>query len=129
MVFGLLALRVRSGEDKEFEILVLRHELAIARRRLGRPRPSAADRVLLAALSRALPRLAWSAFVVSPKTGLSWHRRLARRRWTYESRGPGRPPLDAVLQSLIVRLARENPVGCINSIAPAGTRVLGRLRP
>jgi putative transposase len=65
--------------------------------------------VLLAALSRALPRSAWSAFVVSPKTLLSWHRRLVRRRWTYESRGPGRPPLDAVLQSLIVRLARENP--------------------
>jgi hypothetical protein len=47
--------------------------------------------VLLAALSRALPRSAWSAFVVSPKTLLSWHRRLVRRRWTYESRGPGRP--------------------------------------
>jgi hypothetical protein len=58
VVFGLLALRVRSSEHKELEILVLRHELAIARRQLGRPRPSAADRVLLAALSRALPRSA-----------------------------------------------------------------------
>jgi putative transposase len=39
-VFGLLALRLRCGERKEVEILVLRHELAIARRQLGRPQPS-----------------------------------------------------------------------------------------
>jgi putative transposase len=73
-VFQLLALRLRSSERKELEILVLRHELAIARRQLGRPRPNAADRALLAALSRALPRSAWSAFAVSPKTLLRWHR-------------------------------------------------------
>ena len=84
--FQLLALRVRSSECKELEILVLRQELAIARRRLGRPRPSAADRALLAALSRALPRSRWSAFSVSPKTLLRWHRRLVARRWTYERR-------------------------------------------
>jgi putative transposase len=106
-VFQLLALRLRSSERKELEILVLRHELAIARRQLGRPRPSAADRALLAALSRALPRSAWSAFAVSPKTLLRWHRRLLRRHWTYDHLG--RPPLDAELQSLIVRFARENP--------------------
>jgi putative transposase len=108
-VFRLLALRLRSCESKELEILVLRHELAIARRQLGRPRPTAADRALLAALSRALPRSAWAVFAVSPKTLLCWHRRLVRRHWTYDRRGPGRPPLDAELQSLIVRFARENP--------------------
>jgi putative transposase len=62
---------------------------------------------LLAALSRPLPRSAWSAFAVSPKTMLRWHRRLLTRHWTYDRLG--RPPLDAELQSLIVRLARENP--------------------
>ena len=107
--FWLLAFRFRSSERKEVEILVLRHELAIARRRLGRPRPSVADRALLAALSRALPRSRWSAFAVSPKTLLRWHRRMVARRWTYARRGLGRPPLDAKLQQLILRLARENP--------------------
>jgi putative transposase len=107
--FQLLALRLCSRDRKELEILVLRHELAIARRQLGRPRPTAADRALLAVLSRALPRSAWSAFAVGPKTLLRWHRQLVRRHWTYDRRGPGRPPLDAELQSLIVRFARENP--------------------
>ena len=110
--FQLLALRLRSCEHKELEILVLRHELAIARRQLGKPRPSAADRALLVALSRALPRSAWSAFAVSPKTLLRWHRRLVRRYWTYDRRGCGRPPLDAKLQSLIpAARAREPALG------------------
>ena len=108
-MFQLLALRLRSSERKEVEILVLRHELAIARRQLGRPRRSVADRALLAALSRALPRSRWPAFAVSPKTLLRWHRRMVARRWTYARRGLGRPPLDAKLQELILRLARENP--------------------
>ncbi len=108
-MFQLLALRLRSSERKELEIVVLRHELAIARRRLGRPRPTVADRALRAALSRALSRSAWSAFSVSPKTLLCWHRRLLARHWTYDRCALGRPPLDAELQSLIVRLARENP--------------------
>jgi hypothetical protein len=46
-MFLLLALRLRSSERKELEILVLRRELVIARRLLGRPRASAADRGLL----------------------------------------------------------------------------------
>jgi hypothetical protein len=37
-----------------------------------------------------------------------WHRDLVRRRWTYAGR-PGRPPLAAGTQQLILRLAAENP--------------------
>ena len=108
-LFQLLVLRVHSPERNEVEILVLRHELAIARGQLRRAQPSAADRALLAALSRALPRGRWSAFSVSPKTLLRWHRRLVARRWTYGNGLPGRPPLDRELEALIVRLARKNP--------------------
>ncbi len=69
----------------------------------------AADRALLAALSRALPRERWSAFAVTPETLLRWHRGIVKRRWTYERRARGRPPLDAERVALILRLARENP--------------------
>jgi hypothetical protein len=105
----LLVLLARGDAAKDLEILVLRHQLAVLRRRVARPRFKPADRALLAALSRALPRSRWSCFVVKPETLLRWHRRLVAGAWTYPHRGTGRPPLDQQLQDLIVRLARENP--------------------
>jgi putative transposase len=83
--------------------------LAILRRQTGPPRLTPADRALLAALSRALPRRSWVSFSVTPQTLLRWHRRLVARRWTYAHRRAGRPPLDQSLRSLILRFARENP--------------------
>ncbi|HEY8777383.1 MAG TPA: integrase core domain-containing protein [Gaiellaceae bacterium] len=108
-LFELMMLCCRSPRSKELEILVLRHELSILRRHPQRPQLQEADRLFLAALSRALPRRAWSAFSVSPRTLLRWHQRLVARRWTYPHRGPGRPPVDRELQALVVRMARENP--------------------
>src|SRR5437867_13032345 len=79
------------------------------RRQRSRPRLTRADRALLAALSRSLPRAAWAAFVFKPETLLRWHRQLIARRWTYSHRSSGRPPLERSLRELILRLARENP--------------------
>jgi transposase InsO family protein len=62
----------------------------------------------LAAFARALPRSAWTGLSVRPATLLRWHRELVRRRWTYPHRRPGRPALDRRVQTLVVRLAREN---------------------
>jgi hypothetical protein len=105
----LLVLLARGDAAKDLEILVLRHQLAVLRRQVARPRFEPADRALLAALSRALPRSRWSCFFVKPETLLRSHRRLVAGAWTYPHRGTGRPPLDQQLQDLIVRLARENP--------------------
>ena len=74
-LFELMRLCCGSSGSKELEILVLRHELSILRRRARRPQLREADRLFLAALSRALPRPAWSAFSVSPRTPLRWHQR------------------------------------------------------
>jgi putative transposase len=105
----LVVLLCRSERSKELEILVLRHELAILRRRPRRTQHRPVDRAILAALARALPRSAWTSLSVSPTTLLRWQRQLARRRWTYPHRPPGRPPLDGRVQALALRLARENP--------------------
>ena len=119
-LFELMVLCCRSPESKELEILVLRHELSIVRRQAQRPQLRESDRVFLAALSRALPRRAWPAFSVSPRTLLRWHQRLVARRWTYPPRRPGRPPLDREIEALVVRLARENPAWvCVPEIRAA----------
>jgi putative transposase len=70
----LVLLRQRSEHSKELEILVLRHQLHVLQRQVARPRLRPADRLLLAALSRSLPRSAWSTLFVSPATLLRWHR-------------------------------------------------------
>jgi hypothetical protein len=55
-LFGWLALLARSDAAKDTEILVLRHGVAVLRRQIARPRPDWADRVVIAALARLLPR-------------------------------------------------------------------------
>jgi transposase InsO family protein len=107
-VLQLLLLLSRSTPSKDLEIIVLRHELAVLRRQIRRPVFRTCDRVFLSAASRLLPRVNWSAFIVTPATLLRWHRLLVSRRWTY-SRSPGRPPIAPHVRALIVRLARENP--------------------
>jgi putative transposase len=107
-LFELVVLLARGDRSTELELLVLRHELSILRRQLSRPQFAPRDRLLLAALSRVLPRRSWHAFVVTPQTLLRWHRRLVARRWTYPHKRPGRPPIDEDVRELILRLAREN---------------------
>jgi putative transposase len=105
----LAVLLGRSKASKEVEILVLRHELAVLRRQVPRPRRERRDRLLLAALSRLLPRSRWQVFLVTPQTVLRWHRHLVARRWTYPGRGPGRPRIGKTIRNLVPRLAGENP--------------------
>jgi putative transposase len=89
-LFELVVLLGRGKRSKEFEILVLRHELSVLRRQVGRPLYAPCDRLLLAGLSRMLPRRSWQAFMVRPETLLRWHRQLVARHWTYPHRRTGR---------------------------------------
>src|SRR6266567_1692089 len=106
-LFELVLLLARSEQRKEVEILLLRHELQVLRRQVTRPRLRPADRVVLAALSQAQPRV--RSLLVEPATLLRWHRELVRRRWTFPRRPPGRPPMVSQARQLVLRLASENP--------------------
>ena len=103
----LAALRVRSNDFKELEIVVLRHELAILRRQRKRPVLTAVDRLFLAAASRFIDRERWRSFLITPATLLRWHRRLVAKRWTFTHQG--RPPMRREIRDLVLRFARENP--------------------
>jgi putative transposase len=94
----------------------------VLRRKTGRPRFTTLDRVLLATASRVMPRDRWPSFLVTPQTLPQWHRELVRRKWTYrKARTRGRPPIDAEVTALVLRIARENPRwGCV--------RIRGELR-
>jgi hypothetical protein len=107
VVCGLMRVLARAGGERELEIIVLRHQLAILRRSGKRPRYTTADRAVLAAASRLLPPERWSCFGVSPQTLHRWHRALLQGGRA-RPRRLGRPPLAAETRSLIRRLAREN---------------------
>ena len=104
-VLSWLTLLARSDATKDVEILLLRHEVAVLRRRNPRPRLSWVDRALLSALSRLLPL---DLRRLRPPR-LRWHAQLVARRWTYPRRHPGRPPVRQPVRALVLRMAQENP--------------------
>jgi putative transposase len=108
-LLGWVVLLVRSDRSKDIEILVLRHQIAVLRRQVARPRWSWADRAMVTALARHLPKARRIGMLVTPGTLLRWHADLVKRRWTYKRRRQGRPPLRPALRELVLRLAVENP--------------------
>ena len=87
-------------DDKDVEITVLRHQLALLHRRL----PAPATLQLTAWSWRPWPGCClgsrWSAFLVTPATLMRWHRELVRRRWTYAREPRVQRGLDPALVEL-----------------------------
>jgi hypothetical protein len=105
-VLQLLVLSFRSEEFKDLELVVLRHELAVVRRQVGRPHVRPADRAFLAAASRLLRRARWRSFFVTPA------RSFAGIATSCADARPSRvdAPADRSWRGeLGLRLARENP--------------------
>jgi hypothetical protein len=104
-VLALLRLLSASSRDKDAEILALRHQLLVLQRQLGprKVRFTLADRALLAALLRLLPRdvLKRLHLVVRPDTVLRWHRDMVARRHARRSR-PGHPGRPRTVRSIRV---------------------------
>ncbi len=110
-IYSLVSSLLLRNQSRE--ILLLRQQLLIVQRQLGRKRAYGHFEklaLLLAALHLSKRRLASALLIVRPDTLLRWHRELVRRHWTFrQKRRPGRPPLAQEIQDWVVRLARENP--------------------
>src|SRR5260370_21229089 len=89
-VFGWLLLLGRSEASKDAEIIVLRHEVAVLRRQVLRPKPDWAGRAVLPALARLLPAVLRAHRLLTPGPLLPCHRRLITRTRPHPS--PPRPP-------------------------------------
>ena len=75
-LLGWLVLLARRSGTKDAELLVLRHEVAVLRRRVVRPRLDWADRAVLAGLARLLPRWVWQGRVGARYSVTSCHLRV-----------------------------------------------------
>ena len=73
--------RNTAARPETVELLALRHEVRVLRRQVKRWAWRPRDRLLLAALSRCLPRVQWGRLPVRPETLLRWHREFVRRKW------------------------------------------------
>src|SRR2546422_8054274 len=100
-LLGLLVRSRRGPGAKDVELLVLRHELEILRRQVGRPKLRAADRALLAAAACHLPWPSRGVLLITPRTLLRWHRSLVRRKWRQPAARRGRPALSTEVRDLV----------------------------
>src|SRR5688500_19133319 len=101
-ILQMLTLLARDDGATNVELRVLRHQVAVLRRQVRRPKLEPADRVVLAALSRLLPRPLVD--LRHPTTLLRWHRQLIARHWTFPHRRAGRPPVSSEIRHLVPRL-------------------------
>jgi putative transposase len=101
----------RSRYSLGLEIIALRQQLGIFKRRLPRPRMRIQDRIFWILLRRLWPAWSQVLIIVKPETVVAWHRAGFRLFWRLRSQAKslGRPKVDAELRSLIRRMVKENP--------------------
>ena len=112
VLVGRLRWLLATGDERDAEILALRHQVLVLQRQINRPRFTDTDRTILAILSTAFARSrsAQIMLIVQPNTVIGWHRRLVARHWTYPpTTRRARPPTLAAIRRLAIRLAEENP--------------------
>ena len=117
-LFAIVNVRRLSDQEKDLEILVLRQQLSILQRKLNHPiKPSKIEKLTLAVLTNKFKQTTRQTTnqlrdlirIFQPDTVLRWHRELVRRKWSYPNKNKGgRPPISAEIESLVLRLAREN---------------------
>ncbi len=107
----LAAIRVffRSRVDTSLEVLALRQQVAVLKRKRPRPSLSRLDRFVWTTLRRIWPRWSDVLVIVKPETVVGWHRAGFRLYWRWRSRlRGGRPKVSEEIRALIRRMAVEN---------------------
>src|SRR5215470_9380955 len=112
LLVAATAASFKSRTALQVENLALRHQLAVLRRSVKRPKLITADRLLWAWLSQAWVDWRLSLLILKPETVIGWHRKGFRMFWTWKVRRgrPGRPAVPKNVRELIRRLSRENPL-------------------
>ena len=109
LILGVLASLFRSRAKLEAEILVLRQQINVLRRRMPkRPDLNNTDRLLLVWLYRWFPCVLGAIAIVRPETIIRWHRAGFRAYWRWRSRNHvGRPKVSAELRTLIAEMSQR----------------------
>jgi hypothetical protein len=117
-ILSLIQVRRLSDKDKDLEIVILRHQLAVMTRLHAKPvKPNRVEKMTLAMMTKKLKQSTHRSArqlrdvirIIQPDTVLRWHRELARRKWAYPPKNKGgRPKIHREKENLIVRLAKEN---------------------
>src|SRR5262245_51395713 len=110
-VGSLLSFRLRSRASLELELVALRHQVIVLRRkRPGRPRLFSTDRLLWVWLYRIWPQVLNTIVLVKPATVVQWHRKGFRLYWRRRSRRLGRPTMGREIRDLIRKMSLANPL-------------------
>ena len=106
-----LSASVRSRYNLGLEILALRQQLGVLKRKHPRPRLQLQDRIFWILLLRLWPAWRDALVIVKPETVVAWHRAGFRLFWRLRSRPEslGRSRIVAQVRTLIRRMANENP--------------------
>src|SRR6266481_1209080 len=111
LVLHVLVSPFKARAQLEAEIVVLRHQLNVLRRRVpSKPKLAIVDRLLLVWLHRLFPSLLNAIIIVQPETIIRWHRTGFRLYWRWKSRSlGGRPKLCMDIRRLIREMSLANP--------------------
>ena len=115
LIFSLLyslSCGLQTRARLHLEIVALRHQLAVLRRKVPtRPKLKSADRWLWIVLSRLWSEWRSGLVLVKPETVVAWQRKGFRLYWTWKSRQRiGRPRINTEVRELIQKMSRENPL-------------------
>ena len=100
----------RSRYNLSLEILALRQQLGVLKRKNPRPRLRIKDRMFWILLRRLWPSWTNVLVIVKPETVVSWHRAGFHLFWRIRShaKNPGRPKINAEIRAAIRQMVEEN---------------------